>query len=39
VQAPHVDPYSAEGETIEKILEFAKEKEFKVVGVYHEIYL
>lgn len=35
----HVGPYSAEGQTIEKIPNFIKENGYKSRGKHHEIYL
>jgi len=39
VQTMHVGPYSEEMATLEKLLAFAEEQGYKLVGPHHEIYL
>lgn len=39
VQVLHVGPYSAEGETLERLRRFAEERGLDLVGPHHEIYL
>jgi hypothetical protein len=39
VQMLHVGPYDREGETIEKMCAFVKEKGYELAGPHHEIYL
>lgn len=39
VQIMHIGPFSAEGQTIEKIHIFAKENNYELRGKHHEIYL
>lgn len=39
VQIMHVGPYDAEGSTIEKLHNFARERGYKLRGKHHEIYL
>jgi hypothetical protein len=39
VQIMHIGPYSAEGPTIARLHEFAKEKGYSLRGKHHEIYL
>lgn len=39
VQIMHIGPYSAEGPTIERLHDFAKQNGLKLTGKHHEIYL
>lgn len=39
IQTLHVGPYSAEPETIAKLMEYAKEKRLTITGKHHEIYM
>ena len=39
MQVLHVGPYSSEGQTIERLHQFAKDSGYEITGKFHEIYI